>query len=131
MESGFRHRFNAAEIAAMRRAARDEEGVGRDMWSTLRRVARKVPFAQDIAAAWYCAVDPATPRRVKLILLAAVAYFVMPADSLPDILPFLGFTDDAAVIAAALASVSGAIKPAHHEKARAALDLPQDATPSA
>ena len=37
---------------------------------------------------------------------------------MPDILPLLGFTDDAAVIAAALAAVAGSITPEHREKAR-------------
>ena len=45
--------------------------------------------------------DPATDRKVKLTLVAALAYFVMPFDIIPDILPIMGFTDDAAVITAA------------------------------
>ena len=58
---------------------------------------------------------------MKLTLFAALGYFVMPFDVLPDLLPVIGFTDDAAVIATAIASVANAIRPDHREKAREAL----------
>ncbi|HVL71396.1 MAG TPA: YkvA family protein [Beijerinckiaceae bacterium] len=106
---------------ALRRAERDEAGVRRDFWAKLRAVGRRVPFAEDLLAAYYCTLDPATPSRVRLVLLAAIAYFVMPVDAVPDILPILGFTDDAAVIAAAIAQVAGNINESHRERARATL----------
>ena len=84
-------------------------------------MAKRIPFAEDLLAAWFCARDPATPRRVRLTLLAALGYFVLPLDALPDIMPILGFTDDAAVIAAAIAAVAGSITPDHREKARQAM----------
>ena len=68
------------------------------------------------------AIDPQTDRRVKLTLAGALAYFVMPIDLIPDFLPLVGFTDDAAVIAAALAAVSRSIRPEHREQARRSLD---------
>ncbi|WP_406858651.1 YkvA family protein [Alsobacter sp. KACC 23698] len=106
---------------AIRRAARDEKRVFADAWRLLKRVGKTIPFAEDVLAAYYCALDPSTERRVKLILVGALAYFVMPFDVLPDFMPLIGFTDDAAVIATAIASVSRAIKPEHREKAKAAL----------
>jgi uncharacterized membrane protein YkvA (DUF1232 family) len=110
-----------AEMEAIRRAARDEAGVFADMWGLLRRVGRKVPFAEDVLAAYFCATDPSTDRRVKLTLVAALAYFVMPFDIVPDILPVIGFSDDAAVITAALAAVARSIRTEHREKARDSL----------
>ena len=74
--------------------------------------------AEDALAAFYCAFDPATSPRVKAILVGAIAYFVMPFDILPDVLPLIGFGDDAAVLAAALAAVQGAVTKAHRDKAR-------------
>ncbi len=109
--------FSAAEMAEMRRLARDEEKLGSQLLGLLRRVARHVPFARDALAAWHCARDPATPTRVKLVLISAIAYFVMPIDMVPDLAPLIGFTDDAAVIATALATVAGAIKPEHRAAA--------------
>jgi uncharacterized membrane protein YkvA (DUF1232 family) len=113
--------FSKAEIDAMRRATRDEKGVRRDFWAKLKRVGRHIPFADDLLAAYYCTLDPATPTRVKLILLGAIAYFVMPMDAVPDILPLIGFADDAAVLAAAIAQVAGSITDAHREQAKATL----------
>lgn len=117
----FRSTFSRDEIAAMRRAARDEEKVGTGLFALLRRVGRRIPFAEDALAAWYCAADPTTEKRVKLVLVGALAYFVIPADLMPDLLPLVGFTDDAAVIAAAIAAVSRAIRPEHREQARETL----------
>ena len=121
-EDLFRSTFSPEEIAAMRRAGRDEASVGRDLFALLRRIGRRVPFAEDALAAWFCATDPATERRVKLVLIGALAYFVMPADLMPDILPLVGFTDDAAVVAAALAAVTRAMRPEHRDRARQALE---------
>ncbi|WP_229426606.1 YkvA family protein [Microvirga alba] len=103
---------------AMRQAVRDEEGVTRKFWAKLKRVGSRIPFAEELLAAFYCATDPATPRRVKLILMGAIAYFVLPTDAIPDILPLIGFADDAAVLAAAIAQVSGSITEQHRAKAR-------------
>lgn len=122
MEEMWRKPLSKAEMDAMRRAARDEEGVLSATLAQLRKLARALPFSEDLLAAYHCVRDPATSKRVKFILLAAMAYFIMPADAIPDIVPILGFTDDAAVIAAALTAVRGAILPEHREKARAMMD---------
>ena len=114
--------FTKAEMDAMRRATRDEGRVLSETWNLIRRIAKKVPFAEDALALYYCARDPMTETRVKLIILAALGYFVLPADLLPDIMPILGFTDDAAVIATAIAAVRGSITELHRRKARDQLD---------
>lgn len=95
--------------------------VKRGFLPKIRRLALHIPFAQDALAMFFCAVDPATPASAKGVLLAALAYFVLPTDVVPDWIPGLGFTDDAAVIAAALAATSRHIQPRHHEQARVAL----------
>ena len=121
MSEGYSKPFTKAEMEAMRRANRDEAGLRRDFWAKLRRVGRRIPFAEDLLAAYYCTLDPATPSRVKLILLGAIAYFVLPFDGITDLLPLLGFADDAAILAAAITQVAGSITEAHREKARKAL----------
>ena len=73
----------------------------RSFWRKTRRVAARLPFAEDLLAAYYCAFDRATPLQVKATLVGAIAYFVLPLDAIPDVLPVLGFTDDAAVLATA------------------------------
>ncbi|WP_371126609.1 YkvA family protein [Bosea sp. (in: a-proteobacteria)] len=121
MSDGFTSRFTDEEMAAIRKSLRDEARFGAEFLGRLKRVARRIPFAEDLLAAWFCARDPATPRRVRMTLLAALGYFVLPLDALPDIMPLLGFTDDAAVIAAALAAVASSITPRHREKAKQAM----------
>ena len=103
------------------RLAQDRDSVRRRFWSKLKRVAAHLPFAEDLLTAYYCAFDHRTPRHVQASLLGAIAYFVLPFDFVPDMLPILGFTDDAAVLAAAIRMVAGNITPEHREAARAAL----------
>ena len=64
-----------------------------------KRVAAHIPFAEELLAAYYCAFDRDTPLQVKATLVGALAYFVLPVDAIPDVLPVIGFTDDAAVLA--------------------------------
>jgi uncharacterized membrane protein YkvA (DUF1232 family) len=91
-------------------------------WRALRRGARFIPFAEDLVAGYYCALDPATPGRVRGILLAALAYFVIPVDFLPDFIAGIGFGDDAAVLFGALTTVRNHIRPVHREAAKRALE---------
>lgn len=121
MSDPFIKPFTKAEMDAMRSATRDEEGLKRRFWEKLKRVAGKIPFAEDLLAAFYCATDAKTPSRVKLILLGAIAYFVFPMDAVSDFLPLLGFADDAAVLAAAITQVAGSITEDHRLKARETL----------
>jgi uncharacterized membrane protein YkvA (DUF1232 family) len=100
---------------------RDEARVRRGFWPKMKRVAARLPFAQDLLAAYYAAFDRKTPLQVKASLLGALAYFVLPADMMPDILPLLGYTDDALVLVTALRMVSGHIREEHREAARQAL----------
>jgi uncharacterized membrane protein YkvA (DUF1232 family) len=104
-----------------RQAARDEARVRRGFWSKVKRVAARLPFAEDLLSAYYCAFDRTTPIQVKAALLGALAYFVLPVDLVPDILPVLGYADDAAVLATALRLVASHIRPEHREAARQAL----------
>ena len=103
------------------RLAQDRESVRRRFWTKLKRVAAKLPFAEDLLAAYYCAFDKQTPRHVQAALLGAIAYFVLPFDFVSDVLPVLGFTDDAAVLATAIRMVSSYITSEHRDAARAAL----------
>ena len=74
----------------------DEASVRAGFWRTFRKAAGQVPFAEDLVAAYYCALDPETPGKSKAVLLGALAYFIMPLDAIPDVLAFVGFSDDIA-----------------------------------
>jgi uncharacterized membrane protein YkvA (DUF1232 family) len=95
-----------------------DRALRRDFWRKLRRVAAHIPFAEDLLAAYYCAFDRATPLQVKATLVAAIAYFVLPFDVVPDMLPLIGFTDDAAVLATAIRLVTSHMRPEHRQAAQ-------------
>lgn len=98
-----------------------EQRVRKRFWSTVRKAARAVPYMDEVVAAYFCALDPQTPTRVRGTLLAALAYFVLPFDIIPDFILGMGFTDDVAVLMAAIAAVRGSITDAHRAAARRAL----------
>lgn len=103
-------------------AGRDEDLVRRRFWTKARRVAAKLPFAEDLLASYYCAFDRNTPRQVRIALMGALAYFVLPFDAVPDMMPAFGFADDAAVLATVVQLVAAHILPSHRAAARDALD---------
>lgn len=101
--------------------AGDQQRLRRDLWRKLKGLAARLPFAEDLLAAYYCAFDRETPRQVQVMLLGALAYFLLPFDAVPDFMPLLGYTDDAAVLATAIRLVASHIRPEHRAAARAAL----------
>ena len=108
-----------ALVPAVRRL--NEQRVARGFWPKIRKVAAHVPFAADALAVWYCAKDDETPSSAKGMMLAALAYFVLPTDAIPDFIPIIGYTDDAAVFAALIGLVGRHLKPRHREAARQAI----------
>jgi uncharacterized membrane protein YkvA (DUF1232 family) len=107
--------------------ARASRLVEKDFWRKLLKVAGRIPFAEDLAAAYFCAIDPLTPARVKGVLIGALAYFVIPFDAIPDFIAGFGFTDDAAVLGMAIRLVSKHMTHSHYARARAALGRLQPA----
>lgn len=95
--------------------------LSRTFWPKLKRNLARLPFAEDLIAAYFCALDPATPARAKVILLGALAYFVMPVDLVPDFVLALGFADDAVVLMAAVNAIGANLKPQHRARARSVL----------
>ncbi|MDP3403404.1 MAG: YkvA family protein [Brevundimonas sp.] len=100
----------------------NEVRVRQGFWPKIGRVAARIPFADQVVAVYYAARDPETPMAAKGIMLGALAYFVMPVDAIPDVLAGIGFTDDAAVITAVIATLGANIRKRHRELAEKALD---------
>ncbi|MFB9355540.1 YkvA family protein [Sneathiella chinensis] len=100
----------------------DKKLVMRDFAQKLRGNLGKIPFAEDVTASFYCAMDSKSPAFVKAVLFGALAYFILPTDVIPDFIAGLGFTDDASVLAAAMATVQKNIRDEHRDKARSFLN---------
>jgi uncharacterized membrane protein YkvA (DUF1232 family) len=108
----------AGQGARGERAGKQERSVRAELLPKLRRTLARVPFAEDLLAAYYAVLDRNTPTAVRATLVGALAYFIVPLDFVPDLLLGLGFTDDAAILFAALRMVAGAVKEEHREAAR-------------
>lgn len=96
--------------------------VSERIFTVARKAMRQIPFMEDVLAAYYCALDPATPSRVRGAIFAALAYFVMPFDAVPDMLVGIGFGDDASILLGVLALVRAHVRDEHLAAARKALD---------
>lgn len=67
----------------------------------------------------YYALDSEKCSKLdRTTIYGALAYFLSPIDLIPDLTPILGYTDDAAVIAAAMVKVIGCIDEIVKAKAR-------------
>ena len=66
---------------------------------------------------FYTLRAPDTPAWCKSVALGALAYFISLVDGIPDLTPFLGYTDDVALMAATIAALSAHITPAIKERA--------------
>ena len=100
----------------------NEMKVRTGFWPKIGRVAARIPFADQVVAVYYSARDPETPMAAKGVMLGALAYFVMPIEAIPDVLAGIGFTDDAAVIAAVIATLGANVRSRHRELAGKALE---------
>ncbi|MBV34022.1 MAG: hypothetical protein CMP47_00905 [Rickettsiales bacterium] len=92
-------------------------------WNKISKFAKKATFEalEKVLILYYCFKDPATPAKEKSIILAALGYFIMPIDAIPDILPG-GLVDDLSVLTIAIAKVTKSISDWHIEQARRKLN---------
>lgn len=100
----------------------NEQRVTKGFWPKIRKVVAHVPFAADALSVWYSVQDEATPASAKGLMLACLAYFVLPTDAIPDWIPVIGYADDAAVFAALLGLVGQHVTPGHRSAAKTVVE---------
>ncbi len=61
---------------------------------------------------FYLAKSAELPLWVKGTVIAALGYFIVIPDAIPDVTPVVGFVDDLGVLVSALAAVAPYISPA-------------------
>lgn len=77
-------------------------------WEKLKNFALKAGSEIVEKALWlyYAAHEPGTPAWARTVIYSALAYFILPLDAIPDMLPGAGFSDDLGALAAAVATVA-------------------------
>ena len=81
---------------------RKEEYVDENLWYKLERAGKKISFAKDIMALYKYMKDSFVGWPRKLIVVAALIYFISPVDTIPDLTHLFGYLDDLGVISALL-----------------------------
>lgn len=71
----------------------------------------------------YLFKDQKVPLASKSIIAAALAYFVFPADSIPDITPIIGYSDDLGILLVSLSHLIKYVTPEILKKAKTKLAL--------
>jgi uncharacterized membrane protein YkvA (DUF1232 family) len=89
----------------------------RSFWKAVKRYTAKVPFMADVVALYFCMIDDATPLLPRATIATGLVYFLSPWDTVPDMIPFVGWTDDAAVIAGVFALVQKHVTHVHKRMA--------------
>ena len=67
-------------------------------------------------------LDPLTPAQVRISLMAALAYLIMPFDLFPDFMPLVGFSDDFVALTAVLSIWGKYMTPAIRTRAEKKLN---------
>lgn len=78
------------------------EYVDENLWGKLEKSGKRISFAKDILALYRYMKDPFVKWYRKAIVVAALVYFIVPIDTVPDITPLFGYLDDLGVITALL-----------------------------
>ncbi|MBU0476198.1 MAG: DUF1232 domain-containing protein [Bacteroidetes bacterium] len=72
------------------------------LWTKLEKVGKKISFAKDLLALYHYLIDKNVSWHRKAIVAGALIYFIVPIDTIPDLVPLFGYMDDLGVIAATL-----------------------------
>ena len=95
-----------------------------NLMSKINETAKKAGLkAIYMALLLYYALESPTITMDKAIIYGALGYFICPIDIIPDILPFIGLTDDIAVLAWAFSRVRHNVTDMTREKAKTKLKI--------
>lgn len=88
-----------------------------DFFTKIKNNFKKIPFLKEVLVMYYCLMDASTPIWVKTLIIAALGYFISPIDAIPDMILFVGYTDDAAVLTMVMGTITMYIQDKHHKQA--------------
>jgi uncharacterized membrane protein YkvA (DUF1232 family) len=92
-------------------------------WEKIKKFGKKAGYKVVYAALllFYCLKDGNVPAWAKTVIIGSLAYFIVPVDAIPDLVPVAGFSDDLGSLVAALGIVAVYINEAIRQKAKAKL----------
>ena len=93
-----------------------ESGLWEKIKSVSKAAGSKVVYA--VLLLFYAMNDKSVSIKTKLIIVAALGYFILPTDGIFDLTPLIGYSDDLGVLLFALSQISSSITPEVKEKAR-------------
>ena len=75
------------------------------LWDKIKGTAKKAGanLIYEVLQLFYVAKNPNVPMKIRAAMVAPLGYFISPVDLIPDLTPVVGYSDDAAVIAMAIA----------------------------
>ena len=94
--------FGQMRSQKMQEYEEKEKFLEENLWGKLEKSGKRISFAKDILALYRYMKDPLVKWYRKAIVVAALIYFIVPIDSIPDITPLFGYLDDLGVITALL-----------------------------
>jgi len=93
-----------------------KEFVEENFWEKVEKVGKKLSFMKDVKALYNYMLDSNVPWYRKSIVLGALIYFITPIDSVPDLVPLVGYLDDLGVVTAVLKFLGSELIPYYDEK---------------
>jgi uncharacterized membrane protein YkvA (DUF1232 family) len=88
-----------------------EAFVRQNFTEKVARLNRRLRIVGDTIALFRYMTDPDVHWAKKSVVVAALIYFIIPVDSIPDIAPIVGYLDDAGVVTAAVKFLGKQLRP--------------------
>ena len=116
--------MNAAKLPQKKPLKKTEEYSKKysesSFWTKIKNYAKSAgkEVIEKALILYFCLKDPDTPSWAKSVIVGTLGYFILPMDSIPDLTPFIGFSDDLGALAAALGIVGFHIKKKHRQMAK-------------
>jgi uncharacterized membrane protein YkvA (DUF1232 family) len=94
------------------------------LWTLLKTAARRLGTKAVYSALlmFYAYKRKDTPAWAKRIVIGTLGYLLAPIDAIPDLSPFIGFTDDIGILSIGVVAIAGFINDEVKEKARTQLE---------
>ena len=115
-ESYYKNKEKIYEAEVLESSSLDENIIIKILIKACRTIAKPALEVLEMA------LDPFTPPQVRISLMAALAYLIMPFDLFPDFMPLVGFSDDFVALTAVLGIWSKYMTPSIRTRAERKLN---------